>query len=109
MGVLIGMDAGAFKALILPPSTAASTASSEEDITIETLSPSTFDPQNQHTKVFQAVRDAVAGPGTAKTTEQVGLRVYRVQYGLTRAEYWVLALDGQAQRIVGMMVRAVES
>lgn len=36
-------------------------------------------------------------------------RVFRVQHGKTRAEYYVVGLDKKGKRVVGLRAKAVES
>ncbi|KAJ5325817.1 uncharacterized protein N7506_008919 [Penicillium brevicompactum] len=71
---------------------------------ISTLSPSDFDPQNQYSKVLDAVREA--GAENDKSGE---LKIYRVEITSTKIEYWVLALHKPESRIVGLRAKAVES
>lgn len=58
-----------------------------------------FDAGGQYTEVLEAVEKT--GDGKA--------RVYRVEHGSTRAEYYIIGLDVEGGRVVGMKVRAVES
>ncbi|OJD13064.1 hypothetical protein AJ78_06436 [Emergomyces pasteurianus Ep9510] len=106
-----------FKALILPSKdtfSASATATAEaEDMQISILTPSSFDPNNKYTTVLHAVKTAANG-GSERDMEKVEVKVYRVQMGQTRVEYWVVALDrceggGDGARIVGMRVKAIES
>jgi len=66
---------------------------------VSTISRKEFDPQGQYTEVLQAVEKA----GDGKT------RIYRVDQGKTRAEYYVVGLDIEKGRVVGMKAKAVES
>ena len=66
---------------------------------------SSFDPKNQYATVLKAVRKAASGSDKS----DVGVKVYRIEMGSTRLEYWVLALDEKGERIVGMKARGVES
>ncbi|PYH91679.1 hypothetical protein BO71DRAFT_331694 [Aspergillus ellipticus CBS 707.79] len=78
---------------------------------IETLSPASFDPRNQYAGVLKAVRAAVAqAAGEGKVDEEsVDLKVYRVEVGSSRVEYFVLGLDGVGGLVVGVRALAVES
>ena len=58
-----------------------------------------FDPKGQYKDVLQAVEEA--GDGKA--------RVYRIDHGRTRLEYYVVGLDRKGQKVVGMKAKAVES
>ncbi|WEW57057.1 hypothetical protein PRK78_002516 [Emydomyces testavorans] len=89
------------KSLIFPSSNA-------PDLEISTLSQSSFDPRNQYETVFHAIRTAVSG-SEAKGTSDAEVKVYRIQHGNTRVEYWVIGLDQNKKRLVGMKARAVES
>ncbi|PYI08257.1 hypothetical protein BO78DRAFT_395867 [Aspergillus sclerotiicarbonarius CBS 121057] len=79
--------------------------SPDKDLTadIETLSPSTFDPQNQYAGVLRAVR------ASAGDEQAADVKVYRVEVGRSRVEYFVLALDGQGGLLVGLRAKAIES
>ncbi|KAF3482707.1 uncharacterized protein GIQ15_02031 [Arthroderma uncinatum] len=66
---------------------------------VSVLSATQFDAQGQYAGVVKAVQ--AAGHGGKD------VRVYRVQHGATRVEYWLLAL-GQ-ETLVGLKARAVES
>lgn len=92
-----------FSSLISPSSTSSPTDLSNS-ITI--LSPSSFDPRNQYSNVFRAVRDAVTHDQTGADVE---VRVYRVEISHSEVEYWVLGLDEGEGRIVGMRARGVET
>ncbi|KAI5291034.1 hypothetical protein KEM54_006594 [Ascosphaera aggregata] len=59
-----------------------------------------WDPRNQYEHVVKAVQRA-AGSDEVK--------IYKVNIGEPRAEYWVLALDKQQGRLVGLKALAVES
>jgi hypothetical protein len=78
-------------------------------VDISILSPSSFDPRNQYSTVIQAVQTAVSTSSAGSTKGDVEVKIYRVQLGGTRAEYWVLALDAHGNRVVGMKAKAVES
>ncbi|KLJ11630.1 hypothetical protein EMPG_13192 [Blastomyces silverae] len=96
-----------FKSLILPSTSSAETA----DMQITILTPSSFDPKNQYATVLHAVKTAAGGGGNAQDMEGVEVKVYRVQMGRTRVEYWVVGLDasGNGGRVVGLRAKAVES
>ena len=58
-----------------------------------------FDPQGQYKEVLQAVE----GAGGEKA------KIFKVQHGRTRVEYYVVALDAENQRVVGLKALAVET
>ncbi|MCJ1466946.1 hypothetical protein MMC07_005568 [Pseudocyphellaria aurata] len=66
---------------------------------VSTMSPREFDPHGQ----YQAVLEAVERSGDGK------VRIFRVEHGSTRAEYYVVGHDQERQRIVGLKAKAVES
>ena len=66
---------------------------------VSTLSTQDFDPKGQYKEVLQAVEEA--GDGKA--------RVFRVHHGSTRAEYYVVGLDKNGKKVVGLKAKAVES
>ncbi|KAK2845282.1 hypothetical protein FQN49_005870, partial [Arthroderma sp. PD_2] len=74
--------------------------SSSTETTVSVLSPTRFDSQGQYAGVVKAVQDA--GDGS-----QGEVRVYRVQHGATRVEYWLLTLE-KKNKLVGLKARAVE-
>ncbi|RAL17700.1 uncharacterized protein BO97DRAFT_334725 [Aspergillus homomorphus CBS 101889] len=80
---------------------------------IETLSPASFDPKNQYASVLRAVRAAAsqaAGGGEPAVQEaDVDVKVYRVEVGSTRVQYYILALDVDGGLLVGVRALAVES
>ncbi|PKX98991.1 uncharacterized protein P174DRAFT_437436 [Aspergillus novofumigatus IBT 16806] len=80
---------------------------------IETLTPSTFDPKNQYSAALRAVRAAVAqtfGGGEPGIDESdVEVKVYRVEVGKSRVEYYILGLDAEGGTIVGLRAKAIES
>ncbi|KAK9570515.1 hypothetical protein V6Z96_006814 [Aspergillus fumigatus] len=80
---------------------------------IETLTPSTFDPKNQYSAALRAVRAAVAqtfGGGEPGIDESdVETKVYRVEVGKSRVEYYILGLDAVGGTIVGLRAKAIES
>lgn len=69
------------------------------DSNVSTLSVQAFDPRGEYKEVVQAVEAA----GNKKT------KIYKVIYGRTRAEYYVLSLDEQGGKVVGVRATAVES
>ena len=74
-----------------------------------TLSENSFDPRNQYASVLRAVREAVgASPGSGSGSA-VDVKIYRVEIGASTVEYWVLALDANDGRIVGVKAKAVET
>lgn len=66
---------------------------------VSTIGAKEFDPRGEYKNVMGAVEEA--GDGKA--------RVYRVQMGKSRVEYWVVGLDKEEGRVVGLKVLAVES
>ncbi|KAI9934880.1 hypothetical protein ASPWEDRAFT_117760 [Aspergillus wentii DTO 134E9] len=77
---------------------------------IDTMSPASFDPQNQYASVLRAVRAAVTQSAAGGIDESdVDVKVYRVQVGTSRAEYYVLGLDVEGGKIVGLKAKAVET
>ncbi|KAL4943485.1 hypothetical protein BDV06DRAFT_210983 [Aspergillus oleicola] len=92
-------DSSSFSKLISP----------EKDLSssVETLSPSSFDPKNQYASVLKAVR-AAAVQGSGGDEGSVDVKVYRVETGSSRVEYWVVALDGEGL-LVGLRAKAIES
>lgn len=69
------------------------------DLEVSTLSTKDFDPRSQYKDVFQAVEKA----GDGKS------RIYRVGFGKTRIKYYVVGLDKENRRVVGLKAEAVES
>ncbi len=59
----------------------------------------TFDPRGQYKDVLEAVEQV--GDGKA--------RIFKVEHGRTRVEYYVVGLDGEGKKIVGMKATAIES
>ena len=66
---------------------------------VSTLSIQEFDPKGQYKSVLQVVEKA--GDGKA--------RVYRVEHGSTRMEYYVVGFDREGKRVVGLKAKAVET
>ena len=66
---------------------------------VSTLSVKEFDPRDHYRSVLQAVEKAGDGK----------VRVYRVEHGRTRMEYYVVGLDTEGKRVVGLKAKAVES
>ncbi|MCJ1267454.1 hypothetical protein MMC22_007339 [Lobaria immixta] len=66
---------------------------------VTTLSPKEFDPHGQ----YKAVLEAVESSGDGKS------RIFRVDHGKTRAEYYIVGHDQEGKRIVGLKAKAVES
>ncbi|KAL9579833.1 MAG: hypothetical protein Q9212_004867 [Teloschistes hypoglaucus] len=69
------------------------------DSDVSTISTKEFDPQGQYQDVLQAVEEA----GDGKS------RVFRAIHGKTRIEYYVVGLDKEHERVVGVKALAVES
>ncbi|KAJ5822533.1 hypothetical protein N7447_004873 [Penicillium robsamsonii] len=76
---------------------------------ISTLSPSSFDPNNQYSAALDAVRAAAVEKDSGADQSAVELKVYRVEQTSTKIEYWVLALHAPESRLVGLRAKAVES
>ncbi|CAG8127936.1 unnamed protein product [Penicillium salamii] len=72
----------------------------DSNLSISTLSPSSFDPRNQYTAALDAVREAADGSE---------VKIYRVELTSTKIEYWVLGLHKAESRVVGLRAKAVES
>ena len=66
---------------------------------VSTLSQKEFDPEGRYKEVVEAVEKA--GDGKA--------RVFRVEMGRARAEYWVVGFDKGKGRVVGLRAKSVES
>lgn len=66
---------------------------------VSTLSSKEFDPRSQYKDVLQAVEKA----GDGKS------RIYRMSHGKTRVEYYVVGLDKDNKRLVGLKAKAVET
>ncbi|KAL3445052.1 hypothetical protein BJX65DRAFT_282142 [Aspergillus insuetus] len=75
---------------------------------IETLSASSFDPKNQYSSVLRAVR-AAAVQSSGGDESAVEVKVYRVETGTSRVEYYVTALDAEGNLLVGLRAKAIES
>lgn len=69
---------------------------------MSTISIKEFDPRGQYTQVVEAVEKVGGGKG-GKT------RVFKVELGRTRVEYYVVGFDEKGGRVVGMKAMAVES
>ena len=66
---------------------------------VSTISTKEFDPKGDYKEVLQAVEKA--GDGKA--------RIYRLETGKSRAEYYVVGFDEKGGKIVGLKAKAVES
>lgn len=66
---------------------------------VSTLSAQEFDPKGQYKDVLQAVEEA--GDGKA--------RIFRVDHGRARAEYYVISLETKGKKVLGLKAKAVES
>ncbi|KAL8690370.1 MAG: hypothetical protein Q9218_004165 [Villophora microphyllina] len=66
---------------------------------VSTMGTKEFDPQGQYKDVIQAVEKA----GDGKS------RIFRATHGKTRVEYYVVGLDKEKGRVVGLKAQAVES
>ena len=63
------------------------------------MEPGDFDPRGQYKSIVDAA--ANAGNGTC--------RIYRVERGRARCEYYVVALDERSKKVVGLKAKAVET
>jgi hypothetical protein len=66
----------------------------------EGMEPEQFDPRGESAAALAAVEAAAAGGR---------VRVFRVETGSARVEYFVLGLDREGARLVGLRATAVES
>lgn len=66
---------------------------------VSTISTKEFDAQGKYTEVLKAVEKA----GDGKT------RIYRVETGKARAEYYVVGFDEKGGKVVGLKAKSVES
>ncbi|KAK3172957.1 hypothetical protein OEA41_006283 [Lepraria neglecta] len=66
---------------------------------ISTISTKEFDPKGDYKEVLQAVEKA----GDGKT------RIYRLETGKSRVEYYVVGFDEKGGKVVGLKAKAVES
>ena len=66
---------------------------------MSTIRTKEFDPKGDYKEVLQAVEKA--GDGKA--------RIYRLETGKSRAEYYVVGFDEKGGKIVGLKAKAVES
>lgn len=84
---------------------------SETDLSssITTLSSTSFDPRDEYAGVLRAVKEAASGGAGAGKESAVEVKVYRVEIGRSRVEYFVLGLDGDKGRVVGFKASAVET
>lgn len=69
------------------------------DADVSSVGEKEFDPRGQYKKVVDAVKSA----GNGKVS------IFRVEHGGTRAEYYVVSVDGKDGRLVGLKALAVES
>ncbi|KAA8650712.1 uncharacterized protein ATNIH1004_003400 [Aspergillus tanneri] len=80
---------------------------------ITTLPPTSFDPRNQYSRPLRAVRAAAiqaSGGGEPGRDESVvEVKVYRVEVGTSRVDYYILALEVEKGLLVGLRAKAVES
>ena len=66
---------------------------------MSTINTKEFDPRGDYKEVLQAVEKA--GDGKA--------RIYRLETGKSRAEYYVVGFDEKGGKVVGLKAKAVES
>ena len=69
------------------------------DADVEAIGEKDFDPRGQYKNVVEAVKKA----GNGK------VQVFRVSHGETRSEYYVVSIDKEEGRVVGLKALAVES
>lgn len=75
---------------------------------ITTLSPSSFDPRNQYPSALRAVR-AAAAESSGGDESAVDVKVFQVEVGPSRIEYYILAVDAEKSLVVGLRTKAVET
>ena len=70
-----------------------------------------WDPRGMYGGVVRAVREAAGfgEKGEAGEGDDGEVRVYRVEVGVSRVEYFVVALERNGGRVVGVRARSVES
>ncbi|KAE8144653.1 hypothetical protein BDV25DRAFT_145409 [Aspergillus avenaceus] len=103
---------GASKGVFPDPSHFSSLISPRTDLSssITTLPASSFDPHNQYSSVLRAVRAAATeASGGGIDESAVEVKVYRVETGTSRVEYYVLALNVEDSLLVGLKAKAVET
>jgi hypothetical protein len=66
---------------------------------VEEVKMKEFDPKGQYKSVVGAVKKAGSGE----------VKVFRVEHGGTRAEYYVVSVDGKGGKVVGLKALSVES
>ena len=71
----------------------------QHDAGISILSIIEFDSRGQYKDILKAVNSVGDGD----------LKVYRVEHGRSRAEYYVVRLEKKGQRIIGFKAKAVET
>jgi hypothetical protein len=69
------------------------------DAEVEEIKESEFDPRGQYKQVLEGVKKAGNG----------GVKVFRVELGRARAEYWVVSHKQEEGKLVGLKALAVES
>ncbi|KAE8360802.1 hypothetical protein BDV27DRAFT_148363 [Aspergillus caelatus] len=101
---------GASRGIFPDPSHLSSLISPNADLSssITTMSPSSFDPKNQYPSALRAVRAAVA-ESSGGDESAVDVKVYRVEVGPSRIEYYILAVDVEKSLVVGLRTKSVET
>ena len=66
---------------------------------VSTVDTKEFDPRGQYKRIVEAVEKVGAGK----------VRVFKVELGGTRVEYFIVGYDEKGKRVVGMKALAVES
>ena len=66
---------------------------------VSAISTKDFNPKGQYNEVVQAVEKA----GDGKS------RIFKIEHGKTRTEYWIVGLDKEGKKVVGLKAMAVES
>jgi hypothetical protein len=94
-----------FASLITGSKSTASNISSS----VETFSEQSFDPRNQYGGVIKTVRAAAAASDANIDESGVDVKIYRVEVGRSRVEYWIVALEAAGGKIVGLRAKAIES
>lgn len=55
------------------------------------------------------MREAASASSSDVNESEVDVKIYRVEVGHTRVEYWIVALDAAEGKIVGLRAKAIES
>jgi len=85
------LNTESFKSLVHPP----------QHAHVERLTVEEFDPRGEYADVVAKVKEAGGGEGEVS--------IFKVEVGRSRVVYWLLGVDGDGGRVVGVRVVAVES